>query len=147
MTGEELRPTDDCVRCGAQLGITASALGLLVVEGQMRVAMECRPGCPAPLPPGLDPFVARFDQRRCPECRMLGAHKLDCSRRRLAGQHLGAKAQRPDLSEAQIDGRACIRCGAENGPMVPAGYLESVQVFECERTCRGALPPGVVPSC
>lgn len=33
------------------------------------------------------------------------------------------------LNEAQRDGRACIKCGNESGPMLPAGWLEGCQVF------------------
>jgi hypothetical protein len=38
-----------------------------------------------------------------------------------------------DLTEAQLDGRACIRCGHENGAMRPveAWSVLSSQLFEC----------------
>src|SRR6266516_1257752 len=38
-----------------------------------------------------------------------------------------------DLTEAQLDGRACIRCGAEGQPMRPteAWSRQSSQLFEC----------------
>ena len=36
-------------------------------------------------------------------------------------------------TEAQLDGRACIRCGAEDQPMRPveAWSAQSAQLFEC----------------
>lgn len=34
------------------------------------------------------------------------------------------------LTEAQRDGRACLRCGRSAGPMKPAGWLLGCQVFE-----------------
>lgn len=37
------------------------------------------------------------------------------------------------MNEAQRDGRACLRCGGEHGPMVPAGWLDGCQVFQHER--------------
>jgi hypothetical protein len=39
----------------------------------------------------------------------------------------------PDLTEAQLDGRACIRCGAEDQPRRPveAWSRLSSQLFEC----------------
>lgn len=35
------------------------------------------------------------------------------------------------MNEAQRDGRACVVCGRDNLPMVPAGFLYGVQVFTC----------------
>jgi hypothetical protein len=39
-----------------------------------------------------------------------------------------------DLTEAQLDGRACIRCGADNQRMQPveAWSERSAQLFECD---------------
>jgi hypothetical protein len=41
-----------------------------------------------------------------------------------------------NLTEAQLDGRACIRCGAENQHMHPveAWSERSAQLFECVDT-------------
>lgn len=39
------------------------------------------------------------------------------------------------LSEAQRDGRACVRCGSDAGAMRPSGWVRGVQVFahpDCE---------------
>lgn len=35
------------------------------------------------------------------------------------------------LNEVQLDGRACIKCGKDNRPMVPVGELYGSQVFSC----------------
>lgn len=42
------------------------------------------------------------------------------------------------LTEAQDDGRACVRCGLEGLPMLPTGKRGShgAQLFECERHGR-----------
>ena len=40
-------------------------------------------------------------------------------------------AEQLDLTEAQLDGRACFRCGSEHEPMVPAATVNGIQVFEC----------------
>jgi len=51
-------------------------------------------------------------------------------RHRLLGKSIDLPA---DLNEAQLDGRACIRCGAEDQRMRPteAWREESAQLFEC----------------
>lgn len=33
------------------------------------------------------------------------------------------------LSDAQLDGRACCRCGGESGPMQPITLIVGVQMF------------------
>ncbi len=35
------------------------------------------------------------------------------------------------LTDDQLDGVACVRCGGTGAPMVPAGFGERGQVFEC----------------
>lgn len=45
-----------------------------------------------------------------------------------------AAAERAALTEAQRDGRACLFCGNDVGPMVPVGELDAVQVFACAET-------------
>jgi hypothetical protein len=40
------------------------------------------------------------------------------------------------LTEAQRDGRACLRCGAEAERMAPIGELDGVQVFLCSPSCE-----------
>ena len=49
---------------------------------------------------------------------------------------------RAGLTEAQDDGRACVRCGLEGLPMLPTGKRGShgAQLFECERHGRKAAP-------
>lgn len=47
--------------------------------------------------------------------------------------HHGVPHLSPDLSEAQVDGRACIRCGDEHSvkrPVEGSSVLSS-QLFEC----------------
>ncbi len=39
------------------------------------------------------------------------------------------------LSTAQLDGRACIVCGAERGPMVPITVIIGCQTFTCAGEC------------
>lgn len=51
------------------------------------------------------------------------------------------------MTEAQLDGRACVLCGREAKHMVPAGTISGVQVFQCQDgiACAAAaeqLPPG-----
>lgn len=53
------------------------------------------------------------------------------------------------MTEAQLDGRACVLCGGEPKHMVPAGTISGVQVFKCQDgiACAAAaaaeqLPPG-----
>lgn len=51
------------------------------------------------------------------------------------------------MTEAQLDGRACVRCGRDKAPMVPVGTIDGCQVFGCEDAiaCAAAaeqLPPG-----
>lgn len=36
------------------------------------------------------------------------------------------------LTDAQRDGRACVNCAGEDGPMIPAGTLGGVQIFRHE---------------
>jgi hypothetical protein len=52
-------------------------------------------------------------------------------RRRFLGKSIDLPE---DLSEAQLDGRACIRCGAEDQPMhaTEAWSEQSAQLFEFE---------------
>ena len=40
------------------------------------------------------------------------------------------------LTEVQLDGRACVRCGAENQPMRPVEAWSAIssQLFECAHT-------------
>ena len=54
-----------------------------------------------------------------------------------------------DLTEAQLDGRACIRCGAENQRMQPveAWSERSAQLFECVDTEACAVRRGVCAAC
>jgi hypothetical protein len=55
-----------------------------------------------------------------------------------------------DLTEAQLDGRACVRCGAEDQAMCPveAWSEQSAQLFECvdrdgcDRRCVDASTGG-----
>jgi hypothetical protein len=42
---------------------------------------------------------------------------------------------RDDLSEAQMDGRACVFCGREDTPMRPVFEIDGTQVFACTPTC------------
>lgn len=46
-----------------------------------------------------------------------------------------SRIARAGLTEAQDDGRACVRCGLEGLPMLPTGKRGShgAQLFECER--------------
>ncbi|MEV7007556.1 hypothetical protein [Streptosporangium sp. NPDC051022] len=44
------------------------------------------------------------------------------------------------LSDAQLDGIACVRCGDTGAPMVPAGHAERGQLFECTRHREPAAP-------
>jgi Zn ribbon nucleic-acid-binding protein len=49
-------------------------------------------------------------------------------------QFLGRSINLPaDLTEAQLDGRSCVRCGAKDQPMRPVGAWseQSAQLFEC----------------
>jgi hypothetical protein len=39
------------------------------------------------------------------------------------------------LTDAQLDGRACIKCGATSGPMIPVMEFESIQLFRCQCEC------------
>ena len=41
-----------------------------------------------------------------------------------------------DLTEVQLDGRACVRCGAEDQPMRPVEAWSAIssQLFECADT-------------
>jgi hypothetical protein len=48
---------------------------------------------------------------------------------------MGKSIDLPDhLTEAQLDGRACIRCGDEHAPKRPveAWSEQSAQLFECD---------------
>lgn len=50
----------------------------------------------------------------------------------------------PGLTEAQMDGRACVRCGRENTGMARAGILDdgtrAWELFRCKPLCDGELP-------
>ncbi|HEY1296620.1 MAG TPA: hypothetical protein VGJ60_26375 [Chloroflexota bacterium] len=50
-----------------------------------------------------------------------------------------------NLSEAQLDGRACVRCGAEDQPMRPveASSEQSAQLFECVDSQACATRQGI----
>ncbi|MEV4180151.1 hypothetical protein AB0J28_01730, partial [Streptosporangium canum] len=41
----------------------------------------------------------------------------------------------PPLTDAQLDGIACVRCGATNPPMVPTGHGPRGQMFACSPAC------------
>lgn len=50
---------------------------------------------------------------------------------------------RRDMTEAQLDGRACFVCASEDGYMYPLGTLGDTQLFvhkKCEPRCD--CPPG-----
>ncbi len=49
--------------------------------------------------------------------------------------HLPAIVAQAALTPAQADGLACIHCGREDGPMVPAGTVNGTQVFRCSPAC------------
>ena len=64
-------------------------------------------------------------------------------RHRFRGSEIDLPA---DLSEAQLDGRACVRCGAQDQPMRPVeAWSElSSQLFECvdAEACRRRVDMG-----
>lgn len=65
-------------------------------------------------------------------------HAVRCCARERG--HVGAHASVDgvdcaQLNEAQRDGRACLRCGGEDGGMVPVGRIDGVQVF-VHRVCE-----------
>jgi hypothetical protein len=72
-----------------------------------------------------------------------GAHKTVAEARAAAVEELErirAAHSRRGRTEAQDDGRACVRCGAEGSAMVPTGARGSrgAQLFECEKHRKGA---------
>lgn len=68
-----------------------------------------------------------------------GAHKTAAEAKAAALEEL-ERITRKGRTEAQDDGRACVRCGAVGSAMVPTGARGSrgAQLFECEKHRKGA---------
>jgi len=66
----------------------------------------------------------------------------------LSAAFVPPRTEAPSLTEAQLDGHACIGCGGFDGPMIPAGTTQGTQLFahaECDpstdhRTRRHPMP-------
>ena len=67
-----------------------------------------------------------------------------------AHRFMGESIDLPDnLTETQLDGRACIRCGASDQPMRPveASSEQSAQLFECVNQVACMVRSGDCPHC
>jgi hypothetical protein len=53
-----------------------------------------------------------------------------------AGERFLSVAARQHLTDAQVDGHACVLCGATPDAMVPAGWGPAGQMFACANACK-----------
>ncbi|MEU3168940.1 hypothetical protein [Streptosporangium sp. NPDC006930] len=105
---------------------TTPAVNLRSSTGIVHAAHDGRPDCPTRFRPSKHGYTATSDPVTCAHCL-----------RNPTQAPAAVEAVEPPaadvatLTEAQLDGVACIRCASTTTPMVPAGIGERGQLFNC----------------